>query len=249
MPHAGGSGGRGFGTFSDPNQSSANQMVNQMYDLFVPEMNRLQKEQIAAQAAAAQLQREFEQSSANQAMQFEADQARLQREFEQSSADQAMQFEAEQAQLQRDWQSSANQIAMDFEMNEAQKQRNFQENQRRTQYQVAMADMKAAGLNPILAYNQGGAGTTSGAMASGFSSSGSSASGFKASGSFASGFKASGSKAEVDTRTSVEVMQTLVSSATQLIGSLANSAASLVGSDRSALSRMASSRYGSKFFK
>ena len=34
-------------------------------------------------------------------------------------------------------------------------------NQRATQYQTAVSDMKAAGLNPMLAYTQGGAGTPS----------------------------------------------------------------------------------------
>jgi hypothetical protein len=44
-------------------------------------------------------------------------------------------------------------------------QMNFQENMRKTQYQTAVADLKAAGLNPMLAYSQGGAGTPSGATA------------------------------------------------------------------------------------
>jgi hypothetical protein len=60
----------------------------------------------------------------------------------------------------RDIASAANAASAE----QAAKQMDFQERMRSTQYQTAVEDMKKSGLNPMLAYTQGGAGTPAGAM-------------------------------------------------------------------------------------
>ena len=94
------------------------------------------------------------------AMDFSAQQAALDRAFQQSSADKAMQFSADQAALTREWETQMSNSA----------------------YSRAMADLKNAGVNPLLAVTAGQSSTPTVGAASGFSSAGATASGYSGSG-------------------------------------------------------------------
>lgn len=76
-------------------------------------------------------------------------------------------WSAEQAQKQMDFQALSQQLAQQYNSEEAAKNRNWQEYMSSSAHQREIADLKAAGLNPVLSAMGGnGAAVTSGATAS-----------------------------------------------------------------------------------
>lgn len=129
---------------ADKGVQQQNQQNQQMQQQAWSQSMAGQKDAQAFNSAEAATARQWSEDQSHWAAQWNRDEADQSRRFTQSMLDQDQSFNASEAQKNRDW----------------------QEQMANTSWQRAVGDMEKAGLNPMLAYSQGGAGSGSGAQAS-----------------------------------------------------------------------------------
>lgn len=111
----------------------------------------------AAQAATELVGMGMQMHGAREQNKAQEQQLNMQFDFADEQGSISRAYNAQQAAIARQFDDEQGSITRAFNASEAEKTRLFSQRMASTQYQRAMGDLRKAGLNPMLAYSQGGA--------------------------------------------------------------------------------------------